>query len=775
MKPGYIILILSIVNLFYSCSGGNQQEDDFTKWVNPFIGTLHEGHCFPGATVPLGMVQVSPESYNDHYTGYEMDHVAGYQYNDPWIWGFTQTHLNGVGCPSMSDILLMPADRQKIASTDREDFKSLYDKDSESATPGYYTVKLSDPAVKAELTATEHAAYHRYTYDNPLSASLLIDLQYGVSWDIKTISENILEASQQFEDDNTLTGYRYAREWTSRKLFYVIRFNKKIVGKQELPAPGNKQEKAPRYLLDFDMQDDNQLEVMIGLSATSIDAAKENLDAEIKQWNTFDNVREDARQKWNKMLSKIVIDGSDEQKTSFYTSLYHLYIQPNNLADVSGTFRAPDDSVRQASNGKYYSTLSLWDTYRAANPIYTILTPALTAEFITSMLDYYQYKPVDNNNPMEANKYLPRWGLWGKETNTMIGNHAVPVIVDAWLKGINPHGYTDAQIYEALWTTATKPHYRNHVQLIDEYGYIPYDQQRSSIDDGRETVARLLESIYDDHCLSLMAEKLGRKEDASFLSNRSAFYKNVFDKESGFMRGRKSDGTFKKGVDVNEIVGEWLAGSDFTEGNAWHYLFHVQHDVEGMKAMMGGDLFLSRLDTMFFTNAKPEVKTLVWNIYGTLGQYWHGNEPCHHVPYLYKYTPSSHKADALLRFLTSEFYRNEPEGLKGNDDCGQMSAWYMFTCMGFYPVNPCGGEYIIGAPQVPSACINLPDGKQFKVVAENLSEKNYVVAEVWLNNQKLDRLAITHHEIMQGGELRFVMKPDEANVLEILKSKFNGN
>lgn len=775
MKTGHTILLISIITLLFSCSVDNGEKVDFTKWVNPFIGTLYEGHCFPGATVPLGMVQVSPESYSEHYKGYEMDHVAGYQYNDPWIWGFTQTHLNGAGCPSLSDILLMPANKEKITSTRREDFRSSYDKKSEHAEPGYYTVFLSEPAVKVELTATEHAAYHYYTYENPASASLLVDLQYGVNWDINSIFQNVLEASQQFDDEYTLSGYRFAKEWTSRKLFYVIRFNKKIINKQELPALDNKPEKASRYLLDFDMQDGKELEVTIGISTTGIDAAKENLQAEVKRWGTFYEIRESAKEKWNKVLSKIVINGSDEQKTSFYTSLYHLYIQPNNLANVSGTFRAPNDSVIQSSNRKYYSTLSLWDTYRAANPMYTILTPELTGEFITSMLDYYQHKPVNTNNPMEGNKYLPRWGLWGKETNTMIGNHAIPVIVDAWLKGIKPENYTDEQIYEALWATATKPHYRNHVQLIDEYGYIPYDQKRSAIDDGRETVARLLESIYDDHCLSLMAKKLGKKDDAKFLSNRAVFYKNVFDHESGFMRGRKSNGIFKTDIDVNEIVGEWLEESDFTEGNAWHYLFHVQHDVEGLKTMMGSELFQNRLDSMFFTNSEPEVKTLTWNIYGTLGQYWHGNEPCHHVPYLYKYTESSHKTDALLRFLTSEFYKNAPEGLKGNDDCGQMSAWYMFACLGFYPVNPCGGEYIIGAPQLPAVTIKLPNGKQFRVIAENLSMENYRVSEVWLNNKKLDQLYITHDEIMQGGELRFVMKSDEENVLGTLKSKFNGN
>jgi predicted alpha-1,2-mannosidase len=448
-------------------------------------------------------------------------------------------------------------------------------------------------------------------------------------------------------------------------------------------------------------------------------------------------------------------------------------MQPNNLANVDGTYRAPNDSIVKSTTGKYYSTLSLWDTYRAANPLYTVLTPDLAGKLVASMMDYYQYMPVDPNNPMVANKYLPRWGLWGKETNTMVGNHAIPVIVDAWMKGIKPEGYSDEQLYEALWVSATKPHFRNHVELIDEYGYIPYDQKRSAIDDGRETVSRLLEAVYDDYCLSLMAEKLGKKDDFLFLSNRAGYYKNVFDKESGFMRGRKADGTFKKEADVNvnEIVGEWLDGADFTEANAWHYLFHVQHDVEGLKALMGDELFLDRLDTLFFTNSKPEVKTLIWNIYGTLGQCWHGNETCHHVPYLYRYTGSSHKADALLRFLTAEFHKNAPDGLKGNDDCGQMSAWHLFSCMGFYPVNPCGGDYLTGAPQIPSATINLPNGKQFKMIAENLSNENYVVSEIWLNNQPLDRLYITHDEIMEGGTLRFVMKPDKEKTLEILYNK----
>ena len=770
MKHKNIIFSIGIAVLLSSCSEENHKKENYTQWVNPFIGTLHEGHCFPGATIPLGMVQVSPESYNEYYIGYEMDHVAGYQYNDPWIWGFTQTHLSGAGCPSYSDILLMPADKEKISSTRREDFKSRYDKESESAMPGYYTVNLIDPAVKVELTATEHVAYHRYIYEKPASASMVVDLQYGVSWDINSIYQNIIEASQQVEDDYTITGYRYTRVWASRKLFYVIRFNKKIKNSQELPAPDGKAEEAPRYLLDFDMQNKDDLEVMIGLSTTSIDAAKKNMEAQTTGWKTFDKIRAQANDMWNEKLSKISIEGTDEQRINFYTSMYQLYIQPNNYADVSGTYRASNDSIVKSATGKYYSSFALWDTHRAANPLYTILSPDLTSDVITSLMDSYTYKPVDKNNPKEANKYLPRLPIWGVETHTMIGNHAVAVIADAWEKGIKSKVYDDSQVYEALWTSTTKPHFRNHVELIDEYGYIPYDVSKSSIDDQMETVSRLLEGTFDDYCVARIAEKLGKKDDAEFLYNRAGFYKNVFDKESGFMRGRNAKGKFKPVKDLNEIVGEWIFQSDFTEGNAWHYLFHVQHDIPGLKDLMGEDLFVSRLDTMIFTKSKPYVANIAWNIYGTVGQYWHGNEPCHHVPYLYKYTSYPQKSDAMLRFLVKYFHRNAPDGLKGNIDCGQMPAWYILSSLGFYSVNPCGGNYTLGAPQLPSATINLPNGKKFKVIAENISDENYVVDEVLLNNIVLDRNYITHQEIVEGGELRFKMIPDSENLLEIIKA-----
>ncbi|TWO34651.1 glycoside hydrolase family 92 protein [Seonamhaeicola sediminis] len=754
-------VVKSVVYIFFtlilSCET-KEVPKDYTVYVNPFIGTQNEGHTFPGATTPLGMVQPSPESYNTHYEGYEMDHIAGYQYNDPWLIGFTQTHLNGVGCPSMSDILLQPLNTDTINSNSRFNYKSTYKKESEVATPGYYKVYLDDFKVQVELTASEHVAYHRYTFDDPENAKLLIDLQYGVSWDINEIPLNILEAHQQFEDDYTLSGYRKARVWAHRDLYYVIKFNKKINSKNKLPSPNAKEEKAPRYILDFEMEDSKTLEVKIGVSTVGIEEAKKNLEAQIPTWNSFDNVRTSTNKKWNDILGKFNLKGDEDKKEAFYTSLYHLYIQPNNIADVDGKFRSSDSGVQQATAGKYYSTLSLWDTYRAANPMYTMLSPDLVSDINTSMLDSYKYMKADSLNPKEANKYLPRWQLWGQETHTMVGNHAVPVLVDAYLKGIKSKGYTDDEIFDAVWTSLTKEHYRNHVKLVDSFGYIPYDVKLSSIDDGRETVSRLLENTYDDYAGALLAEKLGKTEKAKFLRNRASFYKNVYDKESGFMRGKNAKGEFKTDVDVTEVVGEWLEGSDFTEGNAFHYQFHVLHDIPGLVNIMGGKTaFGDKLDAMFYSKEKPEVRTLVWNIHGTYGQYWHGNEPCHHVPYLYKFSDRPHKTDKIIKTLIDEYYYTKPDGLMGNDDCGQMSAWYMFGVLGFYPVNPTGGEYVLGAPQIEEAIINLPNGKTFTMTAKNLSDTNYIVHSVTLNGEVLDREYITHDEILNGGELVFEM------------------
>ncbi len=769
MKIVKIIFSSLLVTLLVGCS----QVVDYTQYVNPFIGTQHEGHCFPGATTPMGMIQVSPESTTEYYDGYGMDHVAGYQYKDPYLQGFAQTHINGAGCPTMSDILLMPYSGRKIEPRGLVDFRSEYAKSSEVASPGYYGVYLTDNNVRVELTSTPHVAYHKYTYDDKLSATLLVDLQYGVAWDLETLKSQVLEASQEV-DMYSISGYRKPSVWAVRDQYYTIKFNKKIANIEEL-APFDSREKAPRYILTFEMGDDAELEVQVAMSTTSVEAAQSNLSSEVASFGMFDTVYKKSVQSWNELLSLVDIDGDPEKKIVFYTAIYHMYIQPNNIADVDGKFRAASGEVCESRSGKFYTTLSLWDTYRATHPLYTILTPSIVPDINASIMEHYDHMVPVPDNPREANRYLPRWALWGQETHTMIGNHAVPVLVDAWLKGLKPTGYSDEELFEAIWESVTKTHHRNHVDLINKYGYIPYDVTLSPIDDSRETVSRLLESAYDDYCAAILASKLGKGEQQAFLENRAQNYRNVYDSESGFMRGRNAAGEFKKDVDPCRVVGEWVAQSDFTEGNAYHYLFHVQHDILGLRELMGGEQsFASKLDEIFYTQqGQPYVKDLVWNIYGLLGNYWHGNEPCHHVPYLYKFTDQGYKTDAIIRYLIDNFSLNAPDGLKGNDDCGQMSAWYIFASMGFYPVNPCGRELVLGAPQMERISIELENGRRFTIKANNISDDNIFVDAVWLNGEKLESLTITYDQIMQGGELIFdmVSRADRASLQNFQLSK----
>ena len=745
--------ILACSVIFMNC-GHKDALTDYTQWVNPFIGTLHEGHCSPGATVPFGMVQPGPESHTAHFKGYEMDHVVGYQYTDSLLKGFTQTHLNGVGCPAMSDILLMPFSREVIDKNNAEAYYSDYDKSSERSVPGYYSVCMKKNNVKVDITASEHVAYYQYTFGSDI-AKVLFDSQYGVNWNVNELDKLVVEATESFEDEYTISGYRKVHDWTVRKVFYTIKFNKPILTYNLLQA--KKSEQGNRYILNFDMQGDSVLQAKIALSTTGIDGAKKNMLTEIPAWNCFDDIRKRALSKWNTMLANVKVSGNNEQMTAFYTSLYHLYIQPNNIADVDGSYRAENDSVYRSKDGRFYSTFSLWDTFRAVHPMYTLLIPDSVGGFVNSMMEAYTHKPVDVANESESNKYLPRWSLWGRETNTMVANHAVPVIVEAYLKGLLSDEYSLDEIYDAVKKTVTLPHYRNHVRLIDKYGYIPYDVKINTFDDNRETVSRLLEGIYDDYCAGLMASKMGDDSLANRLLVRAGFYRNVYDEESGFMCGRNAAGKFKK-ENPTEVVGEWLEQSSYTEGNSWHYLFHVLHDVPGMIELMGGqEAFSHKLDSMFYSDKNPEVKTLIWNIMGMLGQYWHGNEPCHHVPYLYKFTDKGYKTDAITHYLTTEFYKNTPDGLKGNDDCGQMSAWYMFASMGLYPIDPVSGQFIVSAPQFDNISLSVSDNKKFIITVERQNADCIFVKEVYLNGKLLDRPYITYDEIMSGGKMRVLM------------------
>jgi predicted alpha-1,2-mannosidase len=702
--------------LLNSCQAKTEKVD-FTQYVDPFIGTAGTGHCFPGACVPLGMIQASPETGNGAW-----EYCSGYQYKDSLIRGFSQTHLNGTGCPDLGDILMLPF----AGNANRREYASSFSKDSETASPGYYRVILSDSEVKAELTASEHCAFHKYTYLKDNSPKLLIDFQSGLVRNLKDLHSHVIEASVNFENDYRISGFARTKEWLERTYFYVIEFDKPIAGKLKL-EPASELEKAPRYIFDFDLKKGENLKVKVALSAKSVDNAKKNITSEIPDWD-FDKVRIEAKALWNDRLSRIKIEGSSEKKRIFYTSMYHLFIQPNNIAD--------------AGEQSFYSTFSLWDTYRAAHPLYTIIAPEKVDDFINSMLRQY-----------DEQGFLPIWALWGKETYTMIGNHAVPVIADAYLKGFK--GFNVTKAFEAVKESLTRNHKKSDWNVYAKFGYYPFDIIKE------ESVSKTLEFTYDDYCAALFAKALGQSDDFKYFMNRSGFYQNLFDKQTCLMRGKDSAGCWRTPFHTSLLSAAGSIGGDYTEGNAWQYTWHIQHDVDGLIKLMGGSSnFTEKLDSLFAMKVATEKSGSVLDVSGLIGQYAHGNEPSHHVSYLYTLAGKPWRTHELVRQIIESQYSDAKNGLCGNEDCGQMSAWYIFSNLGFYPVNPCGGEFVLGAPQLKGATINLPGGKAFKIKTVNFSDGNRYVQSIKLNGNDYEKNTISYQNIIQGGELTFIMGSD---------------
>ena len=683
------------------------------QYVNPFVGNADYGHTHPCATVPFGMVQVGPESGNNSW-----DYTAGYQYRDSVLYGFSQNRLNGTGCPDMGDLLMFPF------CTDLKEYKSSYKKDSQSATPGYYQVYLDDSGVHAEMTATEHVALHHYTFDDPLAARLMIDFQSAIVGSQEDFERHVKDSRQDFDSPRSISGWTHTSVWVDRTYRYEIEFSHPYVKHTALPLR-DPQEKAPRYLLEFDLEGSKDLLVKVSISLNSTEAARNNILAELPEWD-FPSVKKAAQEKWAKQLSSITIEGTKEQKDIFYTCLYHLFQQPNDVADFG--------------QDPLFSTFSLWDTYRAAHPLYTIIAPEVVNPLINSML-----KINDRQG------FLPIWSLWGLENYCMIGNHAVPVIVDAFLKGFN--GFDAERAYQAIRHTLTQAQLpKTNWTLYDQYGYFPLDLVPE------ENVSRTMECCYDDWCAAQMALKLGHQEDYAFFMKRSGYWKNVVDQSEGLVRGKDSKGQWRTPFDKFYISHAGDAGGDYTEGNAWQYSWHVQHDVPGMIEAFGGpETFMSKLDSLYTIDVAAQNSGFSLDVTGLIGQYAHGNEPSHHVSYLYALAGNPAKTQELIRKICTTQYNDDVNGLCGNDDCGQMSAWYIFACLGFYPVNPCGGEFIIGAPQLPFMSISLPEGKTFQVRANGLSETAMHVKEVRLNGKVLTEGRITYEEIMSGGLLEFDM------------------
>ena len=730
MKKTVLLCSLALAGVFASCGNKAQTNAapmDYTQYVNPFIGAADNGHTFPGATTPFGMIQTSPVT---GAVGWR--YCSEYVNNDSIIWGFTQTHLNGTGCMDLGDLLVMPVTGERNRAWDG--YRSHFSKDQESATPGYYSVLLEEPNVKAELTASTRAALHRYTYNNADQAAVLIDLQHGPAWNENQYHSHVRACEVNWEDDQTLVGHVDNTVWVQQDYFFVVKFNRPVTEKINLEM--GETEKGQRIVAGFDMEPGDELLMKIALSSTGIEGAKKNLEAEIPGWD-FEGTRQAAKDSWNSYLSRINVTGTKDQLINYYTCFYHALIQPNQISDVDGMYRNAKNEVVKTGGDAFYSTFSLWDTYRAAHPFYTIMVPERVDGFINSL--------IENG---EAQGFIPIWALWGKDNYCMVANHGVAVVAEAYRKGFR--GFDAERALNIMKRTQTESHkLKSDWETYMKYGYFPTDLIRA------ESVSSTLESVYDDYAVWDMATRMGKAEDIEYYGKRKDFYKNLFDTQTQFMRPRKSDGTWKSPFDPSNVGHSESVGGDYTEGNAWQYTWHVQHDVPGLIELFGGEeKFLTKLDSVFTV----ELKTSQADVTGLIGQYAHGNEPSHHVAYLYTMAGKPERTQELIRQIFDTQYRPEPDGLCGNDDCGQMSAWYMFSAMGFYPVDPVSGNYVFGAPQMPKIVLNLADGKTFTVIAEGISEENKYVESITLNGEPYTKNYITHEDIVNGGILVFKMK-----------------
>ena len=730
MKKTVLLCSLALAGVFASC--GTQSKNDaasmdYTQFVNPFIGAADNGHTFPGATTPFGMIQTSPVT---GAVGWR--YCSEYMNSDSIIWGFTQTHLSGTGCMDLGDVLVMPVTGERTRAWDA--YRSHFSKDQESATPGYYSVELEEPNVRAELTASPRVALHRYTYHTADSASVLIDLQHGPTWNEAQYHSQVSICEVKWEDEQTLTGHVRNSVWVHQDYFFVLKFNRPTTGQINLPM--GETEKGQRIVACFDMEPGDELLTKIALSTTSVEGARKNMETELPGWD-FESTRLAAKDSWNNYLKRIEVTGSDAEKANYYTSFYHALIQPNQISDVDGMYRNAKDEIVKTDGDAFYSTFSLWDTYRAAHPFYTLMVPEKVDGFVTSLVEQG-----------EVQGFLPIWGLWGKETYTMIANHGVSVIAEAYRKGFR--GFDAERAFNIVKRTQTVSHpHKSNWENYMKYGYFPTDLTEV------ESVSSTLESVYDDYAAADMAKRMGKAEDAEYFNKRADFYKNLFDSQTQFMRPRNANGTWKSPFDPSEVAHAESKGGDYTEGNAWQYTWHVQHDVPGLIALFGGEeAFLNKLDSVFTV----ELKTTQADVTGLIGQYAHGNEPSHHVTYLYALAGRPERTQELIRQIFDTQYRPEPDGLCGNDDCGQMSAWYMFSAMGFYPVDPVSGNYVFGAPQLPKIVLHLANGKTFTVIAEGISEENKYVESITLNGEPYTKNYITHEDILNGGTLVFKMK-----------------
>jgi predicted alpha-1,2-mannosidase len=689
------------------------------KFVNTFIGTDGTGHTFPGPSMPFGMVQPGPDNSIEGW-----NHTSGYQYKDTLLLGFSQMRFSGTGIGEMGNILLLPFNQNKIK------YKNSYHKESEKASVGYYTLTKKD-GIKVELTCSERVAFHKYTYPDK-QAQLLLDFQHGIQFLNDSL---VLENDIKIENNTTISGYCKTKGWVTKKYFFTIHFDTPFSVIQELPK--GKKQNAPQFKIDFDLADNKILLTKIALSTVSIDGAQLNLKSEIPHWS-FEKVKLNAEKVWNEYLNRIDIEAPQKQKEIFYTSLYHLLLQPSNIADVDGNYRGPNDAINNAPNKEYYSTLSIWDIYRGAFPLLQIIVPEKIDGIINTLLLHHK-----------AVGFLPIWTAWGQDNYCMIGNHAIPMILSAFNNGFD--GFDKNEALKAMIETSTKSHINSDWELYNQYGYYPFDKLDN------EAVSRTLESGYDDWCVAEMAEKLNDKINQVSFQKRAHFYKNLFDTSTQLFRGKDTNGNWRTPFDSLTATSPMNNPGDYTEANAWQYFWTpAQYDVEGMKNLLGGtSAFTKKLNEFFTIESVNPNKFLGQE--AMIGQYAHGNEPSHHIVYLYAFSDTPKVGQKYIHKIINEFHNNTPDGMIGNDDCGQMSAWYILSSLGFYPINPANGEFVLGVPQVKNATIHLKNNKKFTINKSNFSEDNSYSNTQKLNNIELSKPIINYSDIINGGTLIFQM------------------
>ncbi len=733
-----------------------QQPADY---VNPMIGTNGMGHTFPGACIPFGLVQLSPDTdtiphnVNGVYQKNVYEYCAGYQYSDKTIVGFSHTHLSGTGHSDLGDILLMPAVGEIKLNPGRaahpgEGYRSRFSHSTEKASPGYYEVMLDDYGIKAQMTATQRVGIHKYTFPQNADGHLVIDLIQGIyNYDGK-----VLWASIRVENDTLLTGYRITNGWArANYTYFAISFSQPIKkygykDKEKVLYNGfwrrfglneNFPEIAGRKIaayFDFNTSTDPVLTVKVALSGVSTDGALKNLKAEASG-KSFETLRKEAVDRWNKELSCFEVGGSVDQKAMFYTSLYHTMINPSVYMDVDGAYRGLDNNIHQASGFTNYTIFSLWDTYRAEHPLLNLIKPVQNAGMVESMIKHQQ---------QSVHGMLPVWSLMGNENWCMSGYHAVSVLADAITKGV--FGNVDEAL-KAMVKTSTVPYYEGIVDYM-RLGYVPLDKSGTA-------ASTTLEYAYDDWTIYQTALKAGNREIADTYRKRALNYRNIYDPGIGYARPKYSEGSFKKEFDVLQTYGE-----GFIEGNSLNFSFHVPHDVFGMMRLMGGDKsFIEKLDNLFTMHLPEKYYEENEDITKDclVGGYVHGNEPSHHVPYLYAWTSQPWKTQYWVREILNRMYRNEINGLGGNDDCGQMSAWYVFSVMGFYPVCPGTDQYVLGAPYLPYLKLKLSNGNTLEIKANGVSDKKSYVKSLKWNGRKYDKMYLTHEDLLKGGVLEFEM------------------